>query len=90
MLRLVKNLLTRIGPKLSPQRLDQIQGAVNYLRVGKWMEDRQFSLDARVRDRIAVWDAIANRVSDCRVLYLEFGVASGTSMLVLVEATDPS
>jgi hypothetical protein len=80
MLKLVKSLLTRIGPRLSPRRLGQIQGAVNYLRVGKWMDEHHFSLPERVADRTAVFDVIANRTRDRRVLYLEFGVAAGSSM----------
>jgi hypothetical protein len=80
MLRTVKQLLTRIGPRLSPRKLEQIQGVVNYLRVGKWMDERHFTLADRVRDRTAVFDEIAARVSDRRVLYLEFGVSGGSSM----------
>ena len=80
MLRSLKQLLTWIGPWLSPRQLEQIQGAVNYLRVGKWMDERHFTLSQRVRDRTAVFDEIAARIADRRVLYLEFGVSSGSSM----------
>jgi hypothetical protein len=58
----------------------QIHAAVNYLRIGKWMEDHGFSLPERVSDRVAVWDQIAARTDHRKVLYLEFGVASGRSM----------
>jgi hypothetical protein len=75
-----KHLLTRIGPRLSHRRLEQIQGVVNYLRVGKWMEEHHFMIPEPVRDRLAVWDVIADRAGQRQVLYLEFGVAGGRSM----------
>ena len=53
---------------------------MNYLRVGHWCRDRGFQLPKRVLGRERVWAAVVDRVRTRRVLYLEFGVASGASM----------
>jgi hypothetical protein len=44
------------------------------------MSDHGFHLNRRLRDRRAVFDVVASRVHDKRVLYLEFGVYKGDSM----------
>lgn len=77
----VKHLLTRIGAHLPHHALVQIQAAVNYLRVGRAMQDDGYTpLAGRVSSREDVWQAILARVRDKRVLYLEFGVAFGESI----------
>ena len=80
MLSLIKQLLTRIGARMSSHTLVQIQALVNYLRIGRWMRDRDFLFPARVFVRQEVWAAMIERIRDQRVLYLEFGVAQGESM----------
>jgi hypothetical protein len=80
MLRTFKYLLTLVGAALSPRVLLQLQMVVNHLRLGRWMRDRGFNFSDRVKNRQAVWDVVAARVRDQRVLYLEFGVFSGHSM----------
>ena len=75
-----KRFLTHIGAHIAPQRLHQLQMVVNYMQLGRWMRDNQFRVNLRVRDRSAVFDAVAKRISDKQVLYLEFGVFKGASM----------
>ena len=76
----LKFLLTLIGSRCSKYQLRQIQAAVNYLRLGRWMVDRNFHFEQRLRDRTAVFDRVASRMRDKRVLYLEFGVYQGATM----------
>lgn len=75
-----KRALTGIGASLSPGTLGQIQASVNYLKIGRWMRARGFSFANRARSREEVWAPIIDRVKNKRVLYLEFGVATGKSM----------
>ncbi len=44
------------------------------------MVDNGFQIERRVRDRFAVFDAVAEKVQNKKVLYLEFGVFKGVSM----------
>jgi hypothetical protein len=76
----MKLLLTRIGSRLSAGTLLQLQGIVNYLKIGRWMKDHDYDVNMRAQDRYGVWDVIAGRLGQRQVLYLEFGVASGHSM----------
>lgn len=80
LLRSFKKWLTFIGVRLSPYTLLQLQLAVNQMKLGRWMSDHNFHFDHRVTDRDAVFAAVAERVRDQRVLYLEFGVFKGASM----------
>jgi len=80
MLQQFKYLLTRIGARSSDRQLEQVQATVNYLKIGRWMKSRGFELIPRVRTREDVWDSVAKRISNRRLLYLEFGVADGASI----------
>jgi hypothetical protein len=53
---------------------------LNYMKLGKWMREQGFHVDRRLPDRDAVFRAVAERVRDRRVLYLEFGVLRGKSL----------
>jgi hypothetical protein len=75
-----KALLRKLGAHISPRLLYQIQGAVNYLRLGAWMRDHGFRVDRPCRNRWEVFDVVASRVADKRVLYLEFGVFRGRTI----------
>ena len=75
-----KQSLTVVGRNLSKSSLIQVQAALNYLWVGRWMADRGFVFPGRVRDRNDVFVSIARRVADKKVLYLEFGVAAGETI----------
>lgn len=72
-----KELLTRAGQRLSQR---QVQAVVNYLAIGQWLSAQGFSFRNRVKNRQEVWDAVLKQIRDQKVLYLEFGVASGESM----------
>jgi hypothetical protein len=72
--------LTRVGARLPGRSLVKIQAAVNYLRIGRWMQEHDFVIPHRVDVREDVWAVVADRVRSRRVLYLEFGVARGASM----------
>jgi hypothetical protein len=80
LLRGFKKSLTVAGARLSPRSLHRIQLVVSYMRLGRWMREHGFVVDRRVPDRGAVFDTVAARVRDKRVLYLEFGVWQGNSM----------
>jgi len=80
MLKHFKYLLTLIGSRLSDAGLMQIQASVNYLRTGRWFRDHSFTIGRRVRSAQDVWTVVIDRVRNKKVLYLEFGVASGESM----------
>jgi len=80
MLIYFKYLLTVIGRRLSNRSLLYIQASMNYLKIGRWMRDQGFSINHRVRSRQDVWAVVVNQVRNRKVLYLEFGVAWGSSM----------
>jgi Methyltransferase domain len=77
---LVKYVLTALGSRLPEPFLGQVDVAVKYAKLGKWMAVHEFDVEQRVRDRDAVFDVMAQRVRDRNVLYLEFGVYQGESM----------
>jgi O-methyltransferase len=79
MLNQFKRGLTMIGRNLSKGSLVQIQAAVNYMRVGRWMADHKFEFE-RVPERTDVFARVAREVENRQVLYLEFGVAAGKSI----------
>ena len=80
LLKSFKKLLTLVGARVSTPKLYQLQLAVNYMKLGRWMTDNHFQIKQRKPNRTAVFDAVAERIRDARVLYLEFGVHTGRSM----------
>lgn len=80
LLRSFKHVLTTVGSKLPDRYLHQLQMVVNYMKLGRWMHKHDFHFKHRVRDRDAVFAAVAKQVRDKRVLYLEFGVYKGESL----------
>jgi hypothetical protein len=77
MVAIIKQLLTVIGARLSNHALLQLQMVVNHLKLGRWMRDRGYAISRRERNRERVFDAVAKRIRDDRVLYVEFGVFEG-------------
>jgi hypothetical protein len=81
-----KILLTRLGPLCSANLIYNLNGALNYLHVGWWLRAHGFhpriSVPSRYepRSRAELFRLIAAEVADREVLYLEFGVASGSSI----------
>ena len=76
----VKEALTRIGAALPPRVIYDINGALNYLDVGRWALDHGYSQIARFSRREQLFEVAARELSGARVLYLEFGVAGGASL----------
>lgn len=72
-----KYLIRLIGARLSRSQLYRLQALVNHLKLGRWMRDHGFHFDRTLPDRWDVFDVVASRVQDKRVLYLEFGVFRG-------------
>ena len=81
LLSYTKISLRLLGAHLSKSQLYRLQAALNYLRLGRWMSDQGFHFERQLPDRRAVFDFMASRVNDKRVLYLEFGVYQGASIL---------
>lgn len=85
-----KEMLTRLGARLSASQLDHLKASLNYMLVGRWMVSHGYSFPDRKSSREEVWKEILDRVGEGKVLYLEFGVASGTSMRFWAKnLTDP-
>lgn len=74
-----KAWLTRLGAALPQRSLDAARAALNYMQLGRGMRELGFR-PTRLPTRWAVFDDVAARVRDERVLYLEFGVAYGDSI----------
>ena len=80
LLQSIKKILTLIGARLPASKTHQLQLAINYLKLGRWMVDNEFQVPERLHDKNAVFQEIANKIYEEKVLYLEFGVHKGASM----------
>ncbi len=76
----LKSMLVDLGSHCGPKTLHLLNASVNYLEVGHWMKSRGFHTSKRLSKRRELFDQIAERVRNKKVLYLEFGVAKGTSL----------
>jgi len=76
----IKSLLVAVGSRWAPATLQLLQSAVNYLQVGLWMRQQGFRASRQTSRRRDLFDQIGASISGKKVLYLEFGVASGNSM----------
>src|SRR5262245_57682986 len=75
-----KYLLTKLGARCSPALIDRLDSALNHLESGRWMRARGFDTSVRVLGRTELFDLLATRIAEQRVLYLEFGVYRGESI----------
>ena len=75
-----KALLTRIGAHCSRRAIHRLNAAVNYLEVGRWLREFGADTSRRFDDRQELYEFIAGRIGDRRVLYLEFGVYRGETI----------
>ena len=82
----LKQSLASVGSRLPDRALHGLQMAVNYMKLGRWMEEHGFRFPIRARGRRAVFGVVADRVRNRKVLYLEFGVYRGVSMRYWSEA----
>ena len=78
--RLAQVALTKIGARCSPSHIRNLNAALNYLEVGRWLKSNGFDSSPRYPTREALYAALGARVAAERVLYLEFGVYEGNSM----------
>ncbi|TMM25517.1 MAG: class I SAM-dependent methyltransferase [Actinobacteria bacterium] len=78
--------MTLTGARTPSGVLYSLQMALNYLRLGRWMREHGFEFTERLPRRGALYDFIAERIRDRKVLYLEFGVHRGWSMRYWSEA----
>lgn len=72
--------LVRVGERCSGRQLWMIDGAVDFLHVGHWMKSRGLRVSVFNGDRNEIFEAVAEKIGLCNVLYLEFGVFQGESM----------
>jgi hypothetical protein len=77
---IAKVLLTRLGSVCSARAIYNLNGVFNYLHVGWWLRARGFRQTARFSSRDELFRHIASEVAEREVLYLEFGVARGSSI----------
>jgi hypothetical protein len=75
-----KVLLTRLGSVCSARAIYNLNGVFNYLHVGWWLQAHGFRPTVRVSSRGELFRRIAADVAERDVLYLEFGVAQGSSI----------
>jgi hypothetical protein len=81
-----KILLARLGASSSASLIYNLNGAFNYFHVGWWLRSHGFHPRSRAtaryepHSRTELFRLIATEVAEREVLYLEFGVAAGSSM----------
>ncbi len=73
----LKDLLTRIGSRLSSRAIHNLDAAVNYFGVGRWMREKGYDTGRRMNRREDLFDLVGGRIAQRNVLYLEFGVFRG-------------
>lgn len=75
-----KRLLTMAGATLPSTLPLDVDIAVNYVQLGRWMKDRRFEASIRLATREECWERMAAIIGSRPVLYLEFGVFEGNSI----------
>jgi hypothetical protein len=80
-----KYMLTRIGERCSRVHIHLVNSTATYLELGRWFRQEGFQIPRRVEGTCAstrrqVFDRVAAELGNNKVLYLEFGVAKGTSI----------
>ena len=73
-------LLTKIGARLTTAQIQKLNSIVNYLEVGRWLKAHGFSASPRHEDRWKMYDSLAEKIKNEKVLYLEFGVYEGYTL----------
>jgi O-methyltransferase len=70
----VKYLLTRLGEWTNERTIYNLNAAINYLEVGRWMRAHGYDVRKRFTRREQLFDLIGAEAGDKVVLYMEFGV----------------
>lgn len=76
----VKEWLTRVGARVSPRVVHNLNAALNYVEVGRWMAAHGFDTSRRAGHRFEIYEQVARELAGAQVLYLEFGVHRGESI----------
>lgn len=77
----VRSALTRLGSVTPPKLIAGADNALNHLAVGRWLRTHRFASSPRFDTRYLLYEHLAQGIAgNGRVLYLEFGVSSGTSL----------
>jgi hypothetical protein len=76
----LKYTLTKLGARCPEMLIHSLQGFVDYLEAGRWMNAHGYRTDRRFPYRTDLFDLAAQQMADRHVLYLEFGVAEGESL----------
>jgi hypothetical protein len=76
----IKAALTRFGSRLNRRVIHQLNAAVNYLEVGRWMAEHNYRVANRASSREQIFEQVGKKIQDRKVLYLEFGVWRGESI----------
>lgn len=73
----VKQLLTRVGARLSARAIHNLNASINYLEVGRWMRSKGYRPAYRLAYKDEFWQLLGRQIGERVVLYLEFGVWRG-------------
>lgn len=77
----VRSALTRLGSVAPAGLIAGADNVLNHLAVGRWLRTNRFASSPRFATRNLLYEHLAQSIAGTgRVLYLEFGVAGGTSL----------
>lgn len=77
---LIRGALTSIGARITPSQMYWIERAMSQLVAGHWFRAHDFPRTPLYASRYELYTALARRIADEQVLYLEFGVFQGASL----------
>ena len=77
---LAMRAMARLGEHLPAPFVQDLRRATSQIETGRWMKSRGFSLPKWSPSREALWELVADKIANERVLYLEFGVYQGNSI----------
>jgi hypothetical protein len=77
---LVRTTLTRIGAHITPWQMYWVERVMSQLAVGRWFQAHGFHVTPLYAGRQELYTALARRIAEEQVLYLEFGVFEGASL----------
>jgi hypothetical protein len=80
--KLTQVILARVGARVSPSHIHNLNAALNYLEAGRWMKANGFDNSPRYQTRELLYPAIGSKIESEKVLYLEFGVYEGYSISI--------
>jgi hypothetical protein len=76
----VQQNLARAGPHCPPRVLWMLDGVVNYVHAGWWIESHGFGPERFLSTKEQIFQAAADNMRDRQVAYLEFGVFQGETL----------